>query len=74
VIFLFNNGNPAMPNTAVPMGYTDILISFVYRLAFNSSIVTDYGLAGAMTIMLFVLISVVVLLQIRYGNMFKEVD
>jgi ABC-type sugar transport system permease subunit len=74
VIFIFNAGNPAMPNTSVPMGYTDILISFVYRLAFNSSIVTDYGLAASMTIILFLLISVAVILQIRYANMFKEVD
>jgi ABC-type sugar transport system permease subunit len=56
------------------MGHTDILISFVYRLAFVSSNVADYGLAAAITILLFLLIAAVVLLQIRYANMFKEVD
>ena len=58
VIYIFNYGNPPMANTAVPMGHTDILISFVYRLAFVSSNVADYGLAAAITIMLFVLIAI----------------
>ena len=63
-----------MAVTIVPMGHTDILISFVYRLAFVSSNVADYGLAAAITILLFALIAVVVVLQIRYANMFKEVE
>ena len=74
VIYIFNYGNPPMANTVIPMGHTDILISFVYRLAFISSNVADYGLAAAITILLFALIAVVVLLQIRYANMFKEVE
>jgi ABC-type sugar transport system permease subunit len=72
VIYIFNFGLPAMANTAVPMGQTDILISFVYRLAFVSTNVTDYGLAAAISVILFLLISAAVLLQIRYTNMFKE--
>jgi len=74
VIYIFNFGNPPMADTIVPMGHTDILISFVYRLAFVSSNVADYGLAAAITILLFLLIAFVVILQIRYANMFKEVD
>ena len=63
-----------MAETVVPMGQTDILISFVYRLAFISTNVTDYGQAAAITILLFILIVAMVIIQIRYGNMFKEVD
>lgn len=72
VIYVFNFGNPPRPNTIVPMGYTDILISFVYRLAFVTSNVTNYGLAAAITVMLFVLVSVMVLAQIRFTKLFKE--
>jgi ABC-type sugar transport system permease subunit len=74
VIYIFNFGLPAMAKTAIPMGQTDILISFVYRQAFVSSNVTDYGLAASISVMLFLLISIVVVLQIRYANMFKEVE
>jgi ABC-type sugar transport system permease subunit len=63
-----------MAGTIVPMGQSDILISFIYRLAFISSNVADYGLAASISVILFLLIGSVVLLQIRYTNMFKEVE
>jgi ABC-type sugar transport system permease subunit len=74
VIYIFNFGNPAMPNTIVPMGHTDILISFIYQLAFTSSNVTNFGLAAAITIMLFLLVSVMVLGQVRFTNLFRETE
>jgi ABC-type sugar transport system permease subunit len=74
VIFIFNFGNPPMPNTIVPMGYTDILISFVYRLAFVTSNVTNYGLAAAITVLLFLLVSVLVIFQLRFTKIFKEAN
>ena len=73
VIYIFNFGLPSMAGTIVPMGQTDILISFIYRLAFISSNVADYGLAASISVILFLLIGSIVLLQIRYTNMFKEV-
>ena len=74
VIYIFNFGYPAMAGTAVPMGQTDILISIIYRLAFLASNVPDYGLAATISVVLFLLITSVVLLQIRYTNMFKEAE
>jgi ABC-type sugar transport system permease subunit len=74
VIYIFNFGLPSMAGTIVPMGQSDILISFIYRLAFISSNVADYGLAASISVILFLLIGGVVLLQIRYTNMFKEVE
>ena len=35
VIYAYNEGRPPIPNTATPAGYTDILISYTYRLAFE---------------------------------------
>jgi ABC-type sugar transport system permease subunit len=72
VIYIFNYGLPAMANTIVPMGKTDILVSFVYRLAFVASNVADFGLAGAITVLLFILIAIMVVLQIRFANLFAE--
>ena len=74
VIYIFNYGNPPMANTVVPMGHTDILISFVYRLAFVTSNVTNYGLAAAITVMLFVLVAAMVIFQIRFTGLFREVE
>ena len=72
VIYLFNFGLPAMANTAVPMGQTDILISLVYQLAFTVSNVANYGLAAAITVVLFLFIALMVLVQVRYTTLFKE--
>jgi arabinogalactan oligomer / maltooligosaccharide transport system permease protein len=72
VIFIFNAGLPAMAGTVVPMGQSDILISFIYRLAFVNTNIANYGLAAAITIMLFVLITAFVLIQTRFTKMFKE--
>ncbi|MBN2305384.1 MAG: ABC transporter permease subunit [Anaerolineae bacterium] len=74
VIYIFNFGRPPMPDTIVPMGQTDILISFVYRLAFINTNVTNYGLAAAITVMLFFLISMMVVFQVRFTNLFREAE
>ncbi len=72
VIYIFNFGLPPMPNTIVPMGYSDILISFVYRLAFVTSNVTNYGLAAAITVLLFLLVAGLVIIQLRFTKALKE--
>jgi ABC-type sugar transport system permease subunit len=74
VIYIFNFGNPPMANTIIPMGHTDILISFVYQLAFVTSNVTNYGLAAAITVMLFLLVALMVVVQARFTNLFKEAE
>lgn len=71
IIYLFNFGLPAMANTAVPMGQTDILISLIYQLAFVVANIADFGFAAAITVLLFLFIAVMVILQVRYTTIFK---
>jgi arabinogalactan oligomer/maltooligosaccharide transport system permease protein len=69
VIFLFNNGGPAVPwQTAWG---TDILISWIYRLTMTSA---QYGKAAAITMILSVIIIVVALWQFRKTKSFQEED
>ncbi len=72
LIYIFNQGNPPMPGTIVPMGYTDILISFVFKLAFVNSNVANYGLAAAITIVLFFFVALMVIVQVRSMKIFAE--
>ncbi|MCU0479624.1 MAG: ABC transporter permease subunit [Anaerolineae bacterium] len=82
-VFNFNNymliaaltaGNPPIANSPVPAGYTDILISYTYRLAFgNSQGGADYGYAAAITIIIFVLVAIVTLIQYRYTKTWEQV-
>ena len=72
LIYIFNFGDPPMANTIIPVGHTDILISFVYKLAFVTSGTTDYGLAAAISIILFIFVGLITLFQTRFTNTFRE--
>lgn len=63
LIWGYNAGLPAMADTIVPMGYTDLLISFIYRLGFATANAADYGFSAAITVMLFVLVATMVFFQ-----------
>lgn len=74
IIFLFIQGGPPIAGAAVRAGHTDILISFVYNLAFAGGRGADYGLASAITIIIFVIVAVITLFQFRFTNMWEEVS
>lgn len=63
LVWGFNSGLPAMADTIVPMGYTDLLISFIYRLGFSSSNAADYGFSAAITVLLFILVAIMTFFQ-----------
>lgn len=73
VIFLFNDGGPPIVGTPTPAGHSDILISYVYRLAFGSGGGQDFGYASAITIIIFLLMIIVTLIQFRYMRVWEEV-
>jgi ABC-type sugar transport system permease subunit len=73
LIWGFNSGLPAMADTAVPMGYTDLLISFIYRLGFGVSTAADYGFTASITVMLFILVSLMVFFQIRNTKAIRDI-
>jgi ABC-type sugar transport system permease subunit len=72
LVWGFNAGLPAMADTAVPMGYSDLLISFIYRLGFSSSNAADYGFSAAITVMLFILVALMVFFQTLNTKTIKE--
>lgn len=72
VIFLFNGGGPPMVGTPTPAGHSDILISYVYRLAFASA-GQDFGYASAITVIIFFVLAAVTLYQYRYMKVWEEV-
>jgi len=72
IIFLFNTGGPPMVGTSTPAGHSDILISYVYRLAFESG-GQDYGYATAITAIIFFILLGITLVQYRYMNIVEKV-
>lgn len=74
LIYLFNAGGPPMAGTPTPAGHTDILISYVYNLAFSGRRGINYGFASAVTIIIFFIVGGITLLQFRYTRMWEEVS
>ncbi|KMK74747.1 sugar ABC transporter permease [Alkalihalobacillus pseudalcaliphilus] len=67
IIYLFNQGGP--PVMGQNAGGTDILISWVYSLTFESS---QYSMAAAISIIIGLLVASFALFQFRRSRSFKE--
>jgi len=75
LIYIFNAGGPPMAGTPTPAGHTDILISYVYNLAFTAGRGgVNYGFASAITIVIFFIVGAITLFQFRYTRMWEEVS
>ena len=58
-IYLLTGGGPTFSNSNGNAGATDILISYTYKLAFNSQEGNNYGLASALSILNFILVGLI---------------
>lgn len=75
LIYLFINGGPPIVGASTQAGHTDILISYVYNLAFASSgRGVQYGFASAISIVIFIIVGAITLAQFRFTNMWEEVS
>ncbi|MGQ9778585.1 MAG: maltose ABC transporter permease MalF [Bacillota bacterium] len=73
VIYLVTRGRPAIPGSLTPTGATDILISYTYRMAFEGGSGTNYGLAAAVSLVIFLLVGTITALNFRYTKAMEEV-
>ncbi len=75
LIYLFISGGPPIVGASTQAGHTDILISYVYKLAFESGgRGVQYGLASAISIIVFFIVGAITLVQFRFTNMWEEVS
>lgn len=73
IIEAYNEGGPPMVESGtLPAGHTDILISYAFRLAFGGGRGADFGLASAITIIIFLMVAGVTLLQYRLTKGWEE--
>ena len=62
-----------MVGAQTPAGATDILISYTYRLSFESGRGADFGLASAVTIIIFLITALITWFNFRYTGALEEV-
>lgn len=71
LILLLTNGRPDFLNTKVPAGTTDILASYTYRIAFQDS-GQNFGLAAAIATVIFILVAILSLVNLRLTKASSE--
>jgi maltose/maltodextrin transport system permease protein len=64
LISLLTDGRPDFIDSSVPAGTTDILVSYTYRIAFQDS-GQNFGLAAAISTLIFVVVALLSLLNLR---------
>ena len=64
LISLLTDGRPDFLNTKLPAGTTDILVSYTYRIAFTDS-GQNFGLAAAISTLIFVMVAIMALVQLK---------
>ena len=73
LIYMLTNGGPRNPLAGVNVGETDILISMVYKVAFDSP-VRDFGLASAFTILIFIIVAVISIVSFRRTRILEDLN
>lgn len=72
MIQLLTNGGPNMIGTSEPAGYTDLLVSYTYRIAFEGGGGQDFGLASAIATLIFLLVGAMALLNLRFTKLSQD--
>ncbi|MCK8539558.1 maltose ABC transporter permease MalF [Yersinia ruckeri] len=69
LIQLLTNGGPDMIGTTTPAGYTDLLVNYTYRIAFEGGGGQDFGLAAAIATLIFILVGALAILNLKASKM-----
>ncbi len=73
LIYLLTSGGPPILDAAVPVGSTDILITFTFDLAAASGSGNRFGLAAAIAVFIFLLLMVISSLGFRYTKRLENI-
>jgi ABC-type sugar transport system permease subunit len=71
--FLLTNGGPPVPGATVPVGETDILITFTFDLAISSGRGNRFALGAAIVVMIFLIVAVIAAFSFRFTRRLEEV-
>lgn len=76
LIYLLTGGGPSSGDASLSVdpGGTDILITFVYKIAFASSSGRDYGLASAFSILIFLIVGTLSYIGFRRTKSLEEIN
>lgn len=73
VIYMLTDGGPRDSSAPIPVGFTDLLITMVYKVAFTGQS-RDYGLASAYSIIIFIVVAVISIIAFRRTKSLEELN
>jgi len=74
LIYMLTKGGPVYVGNEYGLGSTDILISTVYKIAIEGGGAKDYGLASAMSIIIFLVVGLVSYIGFRKTRSLEEIN
>ncbi|GAB3602852.1 ABC transporter permease subunit [Microbacterium aureliae] len=74
VIYMLTRGNPRFTDTTLDIGATDIMITMVYKVAFGGGGGRDLGLASALSILIFIIVTVVAIVSFRQTKALEDLN
>lgn len=74
VIYMLTRGNPRFPDTTLDIGATDIMITMVYKVAFGGGGGRDLGLASALSILIFIIVTIVAIVSFRQTKALEDLN
>jgi arabinogalactan oligomer / maltooligosaccharide transport system permease protein len=73
-VYLVTKGGPPIAGAQTPAGHTDILISYVYRIAFEGGRGADYGFASAIAVVIFLMVAAITAYGFRYTRALEDIN
>jgi arabinogalactan oligomer/maltooligosaccharide transport system permease protein len=73
IVEFLTQGGPPVLDAAVPVGATDILITFTYELAVSSGRGNQFGLGAAFTMMIFFVLIIISSISFRFTKRLEDI-
>jgi arabinogalactan oligomer/maltooligosaccharide transport system permease protein len=73
IIYMLTEGQPRFTDTSAVLGHTDILITMIYQISGVAGGRADYGLASALSIMVFIVVGVISAFAFRRTRKLEEI-
>jgi maltose/maltodextrin transport system permease protein len=67
LIQLLTGGAPQIPTASTAVGYTDLLVTYTYNIAFRNA-GAKYGFASAISVIIFIIVSIIAYANLRLTN------